>query len=390
MEYTPVYPEDIAREAYEAALEKCVFGGGWLFNQSDMDVWFDFEGFVVKIPAGTRVRPDGWTLVRNQVLDIDTEKIYACPTPVTRSGFKFCNNRRYIYNILVVFSPDTAGSTTSYFGVPGRTLEEHIALINTMKLDKAMIIAEDLSFLPRCPSLKTIYIRYAQGLDRELDLSPVYALPNLESISIVTAAQAPRVHIDFTRLPWLRHVSLCTNDRYNFHLIPGLESLTLSYHKRYPDLTTISCSPCLKKLDLQSCGMKSLAGIGQYPLETLFLDRMRGLEDISALSRCAGSLRHMSIEACGKIRDFSCLRYLHNLEYLNLQGSQVLPDLEFLREMPNLKVFTFSMIVANADLTPCLSIPYAYCSRMKRHYNVKEKELSQDRSVFPVEVLDIY
>ena len=32
MEYTPVYPEGVAREAYEAALEKCVFGGGWLFT----------------------------------------------------------------------------------------------------------------------------------------------------------------------------------------------------------------------------------------------------------------------------------------------------------------------------------------------------------------------
>ena len=67
MEYTPVYPEGAAREAYEAALEKCVMDDGWLCNQSDMDVWFDFEGFVVKIPARTRVRPDGWTHVRNQV-----------------------------------------------------------------------------------------------------------------------------------------------------------------------------------------------------------------------------------------------------------------------------------------------------------------------------------
>lgn len=390
MAYTPVYPEGIDRAAYEKALESCVMGGGWLFNQSSMDVWFDFDGFTVKIPAGTKVRPDGWTLVRNQVLDIDTEEIHACPTPVTRSGFKFCNKRRYIYNILVVFSPDTAGSTTSYFGVPGRTLEEHIALINTMKLDKAMIIAEDLSFLPRCPSLKALYIRYAQGLDRELDLSPVYELPHLESISIVTAAQAPRVHIDFTRLPWLRHVGLCTNDRYNFNLIPALESLTLSYNKRHPDLTAISCSPFLKKLDLQSCGMKTLEGIERFPMETLILDRMRGLEDISSLSGCADTLRQLSIDACGKIRDFSCLQDLQNLEYLNLQGSQVLPDLSFLRNMPNLKVFTFSMIVGNGDLTPCLNIPYVYCSRMKRHYNVKEKDLSLDRTVFPIEVLDNY
>ena len=390
MEMTPIFPDDVDRTAYERALQNCVLGGGWLFNQSNMDVWYNFDGFVVKIPAGTKVRPDGWTHVRNQVLDMDTEEIHACTTPVTRSGFKFDSKRRFIYNILVVFSPDTARSTTTYFGVPGRTLEEHVALINTMQLDKAMVIAEDLSFLPRCPSLKTLYIRYAEGLNRELDLSPVYELPHVESISIVNTSNAPRVQIDFTRLPWLCHVSLCTNDRYNFHLIPGLESLTLSYNKRHPDLSTISCSPFLKKLDLQSCGMKTLDGIERFPLETLRLDRMRGLEDISALSRCAATLRHLSIEACGKIRDFSFLRDLHNLEYLNLQGSQVLPNLSFLRNMPNLKVFTFSMIVDNGDLTPCLNIPYAYCSRMKRHYNVKEKDLSLDSSVFRIELLDDY
>ena len=34
MAYTPVYPEGIDRAAYEKALEGCVMGGGWLFNQS--------------------------------------------------------------------------------------------------------------------------------------------------------------------------------------------------------------------------------------------------------------------------------------------------------------------------------------------------------------------
>ena len=39
VEYTPVYPEGVAREAYEAALGKCVMEGGWLCNQSELDVW---------------------------------------------------------------------------------------------------------------------------------------------------------------------------------------------------------------------------------------------------------------------------------------------------------------------------------------------------------------
>ena len=164
MEYTPVYPDGVAREVYEAALEKCVMGGGWLFNQSDMDVLFDFEGFVVKVPAGTRVRPHGWSHVRNQVSGMGTEEFYGCQSPVNRSGFKFVGGGKlYIYDNLLVYSPDSARAAVGYYGPPGRTLEEHIALINTMKLEKATIIADDLSFLPRCPSLKDIHIQPRQG-----------------------------------------------------------------------------------------------------------------------------------------------------------------------------------------------------------------------------------
>ena len=86
MEYTPVYPDGMAWEVYEAALEKCVMGGGWLFNQSHMDVWFDFEGFVVKVPAGTRVRPDLWENTRRLIEDMYTEEHYGCPYPVARNA----------------------------------------------------------------------------------------------------------------------------------------------------------------------------------------------------------------------------------------------------------------------------------------------------------------
>ena len=152
MEYAPVNPEGIEREAYEAALEKCFISGGWLFNQSMLDVWFDLDGFVVKIPAGTRLRPEGWAHVRNLVSGMETEEFYGCTAPVNRCGFKFLSGHKlYIYNDLVVFSPDSARAQGGYIGPPGRTLEEHIALINTMKLDKVTIIAGDLSFLPRCP-----------------------------------------------------------------------------------------------------------------------------------------------------------------------------------------------------------------------------------------------
>ena len=392
MEYTPVYPEDVAREAYEAALGKCVFGGGWLFNQSDLDVWFDFEGFVVKIPAGTRVRPDGWTLVRNQVSGMDTEEFYGCQSPVNRSGFKFVGGGKlYIYDNLLVYSPDSARADVGYYGPPGRTLEEHIALINTMKLEKATIIADDLSFLPRCPSLKDIHIMHTKGIDHELDFSPLYELPQVESIDIAAPnrepSKGPAIHIDFTRLAGLRSVSVCTNDVYNYHLVPTLEKLWHSNDKRHRDLTDISCSPHLKLLDLLCCSTKSLEGIGRFPLQWVSLSHLRGLEDISALSGCAETLRVLNIDHCGKVKDFSCLQELHNLECLYLDGGQTLPDLSFLRNMPKLRIFTFSMTVEDGDLRPCLDVPYVYCSKIKRHYNLKGKDLPCDERVCGFELI---
>lgn len=40
---------------------------------------------------------------------IDREEFYGCTAPVNRNGFKFVSgHQRYIYNDLVVFSPDSA------------------------------------------------------------------------------------------------------------------------------------------------------------------------------------------------------------------------------------------------------------------------------------------
>ena len=392
MAFHAVYLGEVAPDVYNAALEKCVLDGGWLSNQSDMDVWFDFDGFVVKVPAGTRVRSDGWTHVRNQVSGMDTEEFYGCQSPVNRSGFKFISgDKRYIYDNLLVYSPDSARATVGYYGPPGRTLEEHIALINTMKLEKATIITEDLGFLPRCPSLKKISILHANGIDHELDFSPLYELPQVESIDIAAPnmglSKGPAIRIDFTKLPGLRSVSVCSNDVYNYHLVPTLEKLWHSNDKRHRDLTNISCSPHLKQLELLSCAAKTLDGIGQFPLQAVSLSHLRGLEDISALSGCAGTLRSLNIDHCGKVKDLSCLHNLHELECLHLDGGQTIPDLSFLRNMPKLRIFTFSMTVEDGDLTPCLDVPYVYSSKIKRHYNLKDKDLPRDKNAYGFELI---
>ena len=124
--------------------------------------------------------------------------------------------------------------------------------------------------------------------------------------------------------------------------------------------------------------LRSLHGIeNAKKLKTMVLSYNRSLEDISALSVVRDTLTVLSIESCGKVRDFSVLNNLHKLEHLNLNGSNELPNLEFLRKMPNLKTFVFSMNVQDGDLTLCKSIPYASCKN-KKHYNLKDKDLPKD------------
>ena len=60
--------------------------------------------------------------------------------------------------------------------------------------------------------------------------------------------------------------------------------------------------------------------------------------------------------------------------------------LDFLRRMPKLKTFVLSMTVEDGDLTPCLEIPYASCDKIKRHYNLKEKDLPKNLSKTTFEI----
>ena len=386
-----LYPEHIDRDLYSSALDQCVISGDWLLNNSGMDVFFEIDGFEIRIPAGNRIRCAGWEQVRQSVANMEQEEFYGYAAPVDRCGFKFVTGHKlYIYNDLVVFSPDSARASGGYYGPPERTLEEHIALINAMKLEKTTIIAKDISFLPRCPSLKELSIQHAHGQEAPLDFSPLYEMPEVRSLSIAAPnmglTKGPAIYIDFTKVRGLRRLALCTNEPFNYPLVPTLETLWLCNDKRHSNMSGISCSQKLKSLQLLQCGTKSLNGIRKYPLQRLDMSYLRGMADISALSDCAQTLRSLSIEACGKIKDFSCLYDLVNLEHLMLRGSNTLPSLDFLRRMPKLKTFVFSMSVEDGDLKPCLEIPYASCDKIKRHYNLKEKDLPKNLSGTPFEI----
>lgn len=298
-----------------------------------------------------------------------------------RQGYMFAPlTESNIYDAIVVKNPPQCQSWCPQYGSSGYSLDEHIKLINKYKLEKAIIIAEDISFITQCPSLKYLKIISADTTTDKFDYSPLYDMPCIKNLICIPADISSQEHlhtpVDYSRINGLVNIGISGKNHLNYNLVDTLEEIHISRDKIHQDLTSISCSPELKRIWFLQCSLKSLVGIERFKkMQDLSFDYMRSLHDISQLSYVADSLRALSIENCPKITDFSVLYDLVNLEHLYLHGKNELPSLSFLNKMKKLKTFTFSMSIQDCDLSPCLQIPYASTFHNRKQYNLKDKDL---------------
>ncbi len=288
-------------------------------------------------------------------------------------GFAFCNK-----DYLVIINPPDVLWESPVVPRSRKTLEEHIQYIQENQIKKALVVAEDISFLLQCPSLEHLQIIPPYSATT-FDYSPLYDMPNLKRLNCQTV-YGPKdnlsADVDYSRISGLEHLHLFgKKGHHNLNAVRGLRTLSFAQgqpaSKTLADLDVAS----LEDLDLCQSPVPTLAGLeNAKKLSKLGLSHCRQLEDISALSSIRESLTMLDIEACGKIKDFSVLAELRNLEHLRLYGSNSLPDLRFLENMPKLKTFTFTMNVLDGDLSLCMNVPYASC-RNKKHYNLKDADL---------------
>lgn len=297
---------------------------------------------------------------------------------ILRDGFAFVlGDKPAVYDTLLIRWPADAVGTPK-FAKSSRTLEEHIQLINQYKLENARIICRDLSFITQCPSLTKVSIHPDDMGSDGFDYSPLYAMPNLKSVCCITKYGIRgqyKTNIDYTKLRNLKEVSIAGLGHKDYEKLSSLESLWISNCKNHRDFREISCSTQLQDITLMQCGLRSLDGIEKHShLHSAALWHNRSLTDISALKKLGNTLRVLDIEGCPKISDFTFLAALVNLEHLRLYGSNSLPSMEFLKEMPKLKTFTFTMNIEDGDLTLCKGIPYVSCKNRK-HFNIKDAQL---------------
>lgn len=288
----------------------------------------------------------------------------------------------YHQDYLVILSPFDVVWESPVLARSLKSLDEHIQYIQDNQIEKAYIVAEDISFLRNCPSLKSLRIIPAHSA-ATFDYSPLYDMPNLEELCCQTvygAKDALRTDIDYSHFPQLRKIIASgAKGHNNLTSVNGLQTLYLGQGQPASKTLTDFNFSELEELDICQSQIRSLDGIETaHHLLTLSLSYCHSLADVSALAEIGETIISLEIESCGKIKDFTWLQNLPNLENLVLFGSNTLPNLNFLDCMPNLRSFRFTMNVLDGDLGLCNNIPYVYCKNRK-HYNLKDEDLPKGK-----------
>ena len=281
-------------------------------------------------------------------------------------------------NYLVILSPFDVVWESPVLARSQKTLEEHIQYIQENQFEKVYVVADDIAFLRQCPTITSLKIIPAYSAAK-FDYSPLYDMPNLKELNCQTVyghKDALKADVDYSHFPSLQCVYASgAKGHRNLESVKGLRHLYLGQGQPASKALTGFDFSELEKLDLCQSSIRSLNGIDQAAcIQKLSLSYCRSLEDVAALASVGKTLTSLEIESCGKIKDFSWLYHLPNLENLVLFGSNTLPNLSFLDSMPNLKSFRFTMNVLDGDLGLCKNVPYVYCKNRK-HYNLKDEDL---------------
>ena len=105
-------------------------------------------------------------------------------------------------------------------------------------------------------------------------------------------------------------------------------------------------------------------------LKTLFIS-IKSLNDISALSGLE-NLEAITFDGCWSMEDFSPLKKLKKLRFLEITDSKKLQSIEFVKQLTNLEQLTLygTTIIIDNNLQPANHIPRVYVQKYLKTYNL--------------------
>ena len=123
----------------------------------------------------------------------DIKKVISDPA-VLAQGYRFYDGYVFkairhpanVFDAILIRNPLLAHGFGDTMPCSVHSLSEHMDYINKHGIDKAIIIAEDISFLEFCPTLKHLNIIPADTSEDPFDFSPLYNLSEIQSLRCST------------------------------------------------------------------------------------------------------------------------------------------------------------------------------------------------------------
>lgn len=234
----------------------------------------------------------------------------------------------------------------------------------------------DLSFLLTIPGIHGVDVMS----DRVTDVSPIFQMKRLKTVSLYTKA---KVAGDFTQLTHLQRVGL--GWRSVFQSLYHLDTLRRINIIGYPeeDLTRWAYNTQLERLKLQSRRLECLRGIERFPnIRQLHLYGCRKLQSLDEIG-ASSSIQELAISHCANIRDWSPISRLSNLRVLEIEDchdiDSVMPFARC-RQLERLQISRNTTIL-NGDLSSLKALPNLRTVLLarKKHYSHTDDELEQGR-----------
>jgi len=223
---------------------------------------------------------------------------------------------------------------------------------------------------------KLYYVKY--------DTAPIYSFGDLKSLAIMEELSTNTKRsfkADVSRFRKLEKYSGEYRLVENLNRANTIKSLEL-YRYSEQDLKYLSELILMDSLKLGKGSMQSIDGCEKLPkLQCLYLFDNEKVEDIGHLRGVKNTLKALRIHNCNRVKDFSVLEELENLELLELSGKNSIPSLSFVKKLKNLKTLIFNVDVLDNDLTPCFDLEYVECNKRKLSYNHKFKPLPKGEYV---------
>jgi hypothetical protein len=142
---------------------------------------------------------------------------------------------------------------------------------------------------------------------------------------------------------------------------------------------TLPLSANLLYLELNSANVIDFQGIERFPgLKRLEVHYCLKLESDAGIAALKDSLEILHIRQSKKIRGLAEIAHLSGLKVLRLNSCGSLPNIRFIKDLPNLLDFRFvDTSILDGDLTPILEHPTLRSVGFlnKRHYNYSSEKI---------------